>query len=222
MPIPATAAFNQAYMIGRHQLGLNRQLTSFNTSMLWPRYPVKMIRVGSRRDAKERMYHRTLALLFVVTPVLAGGSGRAAELPASISAPGEPEVAKFHAEGAQIYECKLANDGKLTWQFREPIATLLLDGKTLGRHYAGPTWEHSDGSAVTGKQIASAPGDTPADIAWLKLETTANRGTGILSSATTVQRINTRGGVVTGGCDQPGSFRSAPYSADYVFLRKDP
>jgi hypothetical protein len=75
---------------------------------------------------------------------------------------------------------------------------------------------------VTGKPIASAPGDTPADIAWLKLETTARRGTGVVSGATTVQRINTRGGVVTGACDQQGSFRSAPYAADYVFLRKDP
>lgn len=168
------------------------------------------------------MYHRTLALLFAVTPILLGGGAASAELPTSISALGESEVAKFHAEGAQIYECKLANDGRLIWQFREPIATLLLDGRTVGRHYAGPTWEHSDGSSVTGKVIASTPGDTPADIAWLKLETTANRGSGVLSSATTVQRINTRGGAVTGTCDQLGSFRSAPYAADYVFLRKDP
>jgi Protein of unknown function (DUF3455) len=175
---------------------------------------------GCRKE--DCMHQRTLALLFVATPVLIGGSGGSAELPTSIAAPGEPEVAKFHAEGAQIYECKLANDGKLIWQFREPIATLLLDGKTVGRHYAGPTWEHSDGSAVTGKVIASAPSDTPADIAWLKLATATNRGTGILSGATTVQRINTRGGVVTGACDQPGSFRSAPYAADYVFLHKDP
>jgi hypothetical protein len=30
------------------------------------------------------------------------------------------------------------------WTLREPIATLLLDGKTVGRHYAGPNWEHMD------------------------------------------------------------------------------
>jgi hypothetical protein len=168
------------------------------------------------------MHYRTLTLLFVAVSVLGAIGGESAELPASIAAPGESEIARFHAEGAQIYECKLANDGKLGWQFREPIATLVVDGKTVGRHYAGPSWEHSDGSAVTGKPIASAPGDTPADIAWLRLETTARRGTGVMSSATTVQRINTRGGVVTGACDQQGSFRSAPYAADYVFLRKDP
>jgi hypothetical protein len=130
--------------------------------------------------------------------------------------------AAFHAVGAQIYECKIANDGNLAWQFREPIATLLSEGKTIGRHYAGPNWEHMDGSAVAGKTEGSAPGDTPADIPWLKLEVTDHRGAGALSGVTTVQRINTRGGVVTGACDQAGLYRSAPYAADYMFLRKGP
>ena len=67
---------------------------------------------------------------------------------------------------------------------------------------------------------ANAPGATPADIPWLKLDVVARRGNGLLSGVTTVQRINTRGGVVSGACDKAGSFSSAPYSADYVFLRK--
>ena len=37
---------------------------------------------------------------------------------------------------------------------------------------------------------------------------------------TTVQRINTAGGKLEGECDKPGTYRNAPYSADYVFLRK--
>jgi hypothetical protein len=138
----------------------------------------------------------------------------------AVAAPGEATVVTLHAEGAQIYECKAANDGKLSWQFREPIATLLLDGKTVGRHYAGPSWEYADGSAVTGKVLASAPGATPLDIPWLKLEVATHRGTGMLASVTTVQRLNTHGGAVSGACEQAGSYRSAPYAADYVFLRK--
>jgi Protein of unknown function (DUF3455) len=78
-------------------------------------------------------------------------------LPDAIAAPGETVVLSVHAEGAQIYECKTGADGKLGWAFREPIATLLADGKTIGRHYAGPNWEHSDGSAVVGKVIGNAP-----------------------------------------------------------------
>ena len=141
-------------------------------------------------------------------------------LPDAIAAPGEATVLTVHAEGAQIYECRAGADGKPAWAFREPIATLLVDGKTVGRHYAGPNWEHSDGSAVVGKAAGNAPGATPNDIPWLKLEVISHRGSGILTTATTVQRINTMGGKLEGACDKAGAFKSAPYSADYVFLRK--
>jgi len=147
-------------------------------------------------------------------------AGAAAQVPPAIAAPGETVVATFHAEGAQVYECKAGTDGKLAWAFREPIATLLSDGKTVGRHYAGPNWEHADGSAVAAKAAGNAPGKTPNDIPWLKLEVTAQRGSGTLTGVTTVQRINTSGGVHSGACDQAGTLRSAPYSADYVFLKK--
>jgi hypothetical protein len=146
----------------------------------------------------------------------------AAQVPDAIAAAGETVVATFHAEGAQIYDCKADASGKLAWQFREPIATLLREGATVGRHYAGPSWEASDGSAVTGKAVANVPGATPNDIPWLKLDVVARRGNGVLSGVTTVQRTNTRGGAVSGTCDKAGSFYSAPYSADYVFLRKGP
>ena len=98
-----------------------------------------------------------------------------AELPPAIAAPGEIVVVTLHAEGAQVYECKADADGKLAWAFREPIATLILDGKTVGRHYAGPNWDHVDGSGVSGKVVGNAPGKTANDIAWLKLDVTAHR-----------------------------------------------
>ena len=161
----------------------------------------------------------TLALLLLSTP-LAGASASETPLPEALAAPGTTAVLTLHAEGAQVYECKAGSDGKLAWSFREPIATLLLDGKTVGRHYAGPNWEHSDGSAVVGKAAGNAPGATPNDIPWLKLEVISHRGSGTLTAATTVQRINTIGGKLEGACDKAGAFKSAPYSADYVFLRK--
>jgi len=155
--------------------------------------------------------------------LLAATAGRAfaAEtLPEAIAASGESVVLSVHAEGAQVYECKAGTDGKLVWAFREPIATLLSEGKTIGRHYAGPNWEHADGSAVAAKAAGNAPGATAADIPWLKLEVTTHRGSGLLTPVTTVQRINTHGGKLDGACDKAGEFRSAPYSAEYVFLRK--
>ncbi len=163
---------------------------------------------------------RTATLALLLLGSLASVSAAETALPGTIAAPGEAVVLSVHAEGAQVYECKAGADGKLAWAFREPIATLLLDGKTVGRHYAGPTWEHTDGSAVVAKVAGSAPGATPNDIAWLRLGVVSQRGSGVLTGVTTVQRINTQGGKLDGACEKAGSTRSAPYSAEYVFLRK--
>ena len=144
----------------------------------------------------------------------------AQQLPADIAAPGEKEIITLHAQGAQLDECATAKDGTFAWSFREPIATLLLKGKTVGRHYAGPNWEYMDGSAVVGKVAGRAPGKTAKDIPWLKLAATSHRGKGLFSDVTTIQRINTEGGQLEGACSAAGSFNSVPYAADYVFLRK--
>src|SRR5258708_29418679 len=141
----------------------------------------------------------TLALL-LLSGFLVNARAAEAPLPDAIAAPGETIVLSVHAEGAQVYECKAGSDGKPGWAFREPIATLLLDGKTVGRHYAGPTWEHSDGSAVVCKAVGTVPGATPNDIPWLTLEMISRRASAVLSAVTTVQRINTKGGKFEGAC----------------------
>jgi hypothetical protein len=161
----------------------------------------------------------SLCSIFVLCLLLRVEPARA-EVPDAIAAPGETVVATLHAEGAQLYECKADASGKLTWQFREPIATLFAEGKTVGRHYAGPNWDLADGSGVAGKTVGRAPGASAQDIPLLKLEVTAQRGTGQLSGVTTVQRLNTKGGAAEGSCETAGAFLSVPYSADYAFLKK--
>lgn len=161
--------------------------------------------------------------------ILLGGSvlscnsspaGAQMAIPDAIAARGETVVLTVHAEGAQVYDCKAGEGGKLAWQFREPIATLIANGKTVGRHYAGPTWEHVDGSRVVGKPAARANGATPKDIPWLKLDVVEARGTGALAGVTAIQRINTQGGQIDGTCEKAGATLAAPYAADYVFLKK--
>jgi hypothetical protein len=143
-----------------------------------------------------------------------------AEVPEAIAAPGETLVALVHAQGAQVYECKTNAAGGLAWQFREPVATLLEGGKTIGRHYAGPLWELADGSIVAAKAVGRAPGATPQDIPLLKLETTSRRGSGRLADVSTIQRLDTKGGTAEGPCPAAGALLSVPYSADYAFYRK--
>src|SRR5579871_1677490 len=121
-----------------------------------------------------------------------------AAIPDAIAAKGETVVLTLHAEGAQVYDCKAGEGSKVAWQFREPIATLMQDGKTIGR----------------------ANGATANDIPWLKLEAVEARGTGALAGVTSIQRINTQGGQLDGACEKAGATRAVPYAADYVFLKK--
>jgi hypothetical protein len=166
------------------------------------------------------LFSKSIALTAILLAASLVDATAQTPLPAAIAAPGETAILTLHAEGAQVYECKTSADGALAWVFREPIATLFSDGKTVGRHYAGPTWEYTDGSAVVGQVLGTAPGQVAMDIPWLKLGVTSRRGSGVLGPATTVQRINTMGGKLNGACYKPGAYESVPYSADYVFLRK--
>ncbi len=130
-----------------------------------------------------------------------------------------PVILSTHAEGAQLYECKAAADGALRWAFREPIATLIVDGRTVGRHYAGPKWALDDGSVVQGRMVGTTPGATAADIPELKLQVVDRQGQGRLTEAAFVYRLHTKGGVLDGACPALGALQSAPYSADYVFTK---
>lgn len=76
------------------------------------------------------------------------------------------------AKGVQIYECRVRKDqvGGYEWAFVAPEADLFdTRGNRIGRHYAGPHWEATDGSKILGtvKERADAP---VADaIPWLLL-----------------------------------------------------
>lgn len=159
-----------------------------------------------------RWSRRPLRACTVVLVVLATASGRAPP-----SAAGVRPVLTLHATGAQIYECRADAAGILAWRFREPRATLMADGRTVGRHFAGPTWELADGSAVVGRLAAQAPGATAHDVALLRLDVASRRGRGELSAATVIQRLNTHGGGFAGPCGTPGAVHAEPYTADYVF-----
>ena len=140
-------------------------------------------------------------------------------IPAAIAVPDQALIATIHAPGRADLRCKPDASGKMTWQFREPIATLFKDGNTVSRRFAGPSWELADGSAVTGKLAARADGATGSDIPLLRLDVISRRGAGELVAAATILRLNTRGGTAAGPCETAGAFLSVPYSADYAFYK---
>lgn len=109
--------------------------------------------------------------------------------------------------------------GGLNSTFREPVAALLEEGKTVGRHFVGPTWEFVDGSRVEGEVVTKAPGKTAKDIPWLKLSVKESPKSGLVAGATSILRIDTKGGVFEGACDNEGELHSEPYAATYVFVK---
>ena len=146
------------------------------------------------------------------------------EVPAQLKQPdGRTLAAQAHAKGFQVYSCR--NDGgAYNWTLKGPVAELFdKEGKKVGRHFAGPTWEWSDKSQVTGKMMTSVPSPDADSIAWLLLVATGHSGEGVLANVTNIQRLNTKGGKApAGGCDaaHEGQESRIPYSADYFFYGK--
>ena len=148
-------------------------------------------------------------------------TARAQQVPQQIQAPANEQLLlQVHAKGDQIYTCK-GDAGSLSWTLKAPDAQLFdKDGKPFGKHFAGPSWEANDGSRVMGKAAANAPSPDADSIPWLLVNIVNHEGTGVLSRATTIQRINTKGGKApASGCDaaHAGAELRVPYSADYLF-----
>ena len=160
-------------------------------------------------------------------PAAAMAGPAAPAVPGDIAVPGghKPYLVA-HAEGVQIYTCASAPGGQ-AWRLLAPRATLAgANGKPLGTHYAGPTWEARDGSTVVARRDAGVNVD-PTAIDWLRLKAdsaAAGPDGDRLTATSYIQRINTVGGLApaAGECDADaiGEQREIPYSAGYVFFKK--
>ena len=127
-----------------------------------------------------------------------------------------------HAAGVQIYACSSTPDGP-RWKFVEPRAVLYGDrGELLGTHFAGPTWEATDGSQVKGARVDGVTVD-PKAIPWLLLKATSTTP-GRFGATTYIQRLATRGGLepaaATCHAGTVGQERWVPYTADYRFFKE--
>jgi hypothetical protein len=126
------------------------------------------------------------------------------------------------AKGVQIYECRASKAGGYEWAFVGPEAELFdTTGERIGRHYAGPHWEAADGSKVAAKLIARADAPKAGDIPWLLLGAKSVGPEGSFSKVTSIQRVNTVGGVAPkAGCSEgnAGTPARIPYTADYYFF----
>lgn len=127
-------------------------------------------------------------------------------------------VLQARGEGEQIYTC--VKDPNWSWRLKVPDATLFdHEGKIIGRHFSGPTWQFSDGSQVQGKalQVRQQPGTIP----WLIVAVHSTGGQGRLSHVDVVRRTDTQGGSAPPrGCDAAHAAAAVriPYTATYSFF----
>ena len=162
----------------------------------------------------------TRSLLALTAMALFSVSAVAQDIPAKLALPqGTTLVGKYAAKGVQIYTCRVKSDGN-KWGFKAPEAELIdAQGKPFARHYAGPTWEASDGSKAVGTISATEPAPQANAIPWLLL-TAQSSGSGVLAGVRFVQRIDTSGGAKpSGACRSDGAEQRVAYTANYVFYR---
>ena len=164
-----------------------------------------------------------LALLALesISVARASEDNRAAELPTPLcdrlQVQGGRVAFHVYALGVQIYRWN-----GTSWAFVAPWARLFADAEyhaEVGIHYAGPTWESNSGGKVIASRLESCAPD-PTAIPWLLLQTVSTEGSGIFDHVTSIQRVNTAGGLPP---TAPGSYIGAeeevPYTAEYYFYR---
>jgi hypothetical protein len=149
-----------------------------------------------------------------------------AALPASVQVPAGHVVAQETVGvGTITYQCDAKKDtaNQFEWRFVGPDAKLNnRQGNQVGKYFGPPaTWESSDGSKLTGTQLAVAPngaGNIPLQL----VKANPAMGNGSMSGISYIQRVATQGGVApTSPCDMAavGSKQVVNYQADYIFYK---
>lgn len=148
------------------------------------------------------------------------------DVPAALRPPpGQSVFLEALATGVQIYECAVKPDDPsgFAWTFKAPEATLTdRAGRSIGTHYAGPTWQAADGGAVVGEVKSRDAGPDASAIPWLLLTVKSTSGTGVLGGAQSIQRVRTTGGVAPSQPCSSGNVKQVarvPYTATYYFYR---
>ena len=93
-----------------------------------------------------------LPMLLAAACTFVASAADAQQVPRQLQPPANEQLLlQVQAKGDQVYTCK--NDaGKVAWVLKAPDAQLFdKDGKPFGKHFAGPSWEASDGSRITWK-----------------------------------------------------------------------
>jgi hypothetical protein len=187
---------------------------------------IREARATQQRATAVPVALAVIALIAVVVIALQSRPVLGVPLAVSTLSPpkGEDLLLRAFAKGVQIYECR-RDEAVPRWGLVGPDAVLTDDsGRTIGKHYEGPTWEAADGSIVEGRVVGSSEAADPTAIPHLLLKAKAHRGSGVFARVASIQRLNTVGGrAPMEGCGETdiGRRTRVQYTATYYFY-EDP
>jgi hypothetical protein len=162
----------------------------------------------------RRMLNLKLAVCALAATVLTSAYATTTDHPDS--------AVMLQGKGAQIYACTKVSDA-YTWKLKAPDAGLYdAAGNEVGKHFAGPTWQSSDGSKVVAEAVSASPSPDAHAVAWLVLRAKDHVGVGSMAAVDYIVRANTTGGAAPkDGCDEAHANAEirVPYTAAYLFFR---
>lgn len=170
-------------------------------------------------------YSLALASLIAAWPSLAAipePSGIARHLRASAE---EEPAFMLSASGTNLFQCMQRADAPnaYSWSFVAPNLTLFEGARTAGSHSAASRFDSvSDRTSVFTQLRATQPGGAD-NMPWAKMRAVPAGESGMFAGVTTIQRVNTSGGVApANGCDAAtaGNETRVNFSADYYFYKR--
>ena len=149
-----------------------------------------------------------------------------ADVPAAVQVPTGHKVAMETVGVGEItYECrdKAGTMGQTEWAFVGPKAVLNdRSGKAVGSYYGPPaTWESTDGSRLTGTQVAVAPAGM-GNIPYQLVKANPAVGAGAMTGVSYIQRVALKGGAAPAAMcstSNKGERQTVKYQADYIFWK---
>jgi Protein of unknown function (DUF3455) len=170
----------------------------------------------------------TSALILCLLTSLCAGLSHASEtsdIPEVLAVPNNQRlVLELIGKGVQIYKCSEGTDHNYEWKFEAPDACLFdQQGKIIGRHFAGPTWQLNAGDKLVGRVKQKYESQDKSAIPWLLLETVESSGK-TFGQVKSVQRVNTDRGKPPAEATAAnlGEKRRILYSATYKFYAVAP
>jgi hypothetical protein len=171
----------------------------------------------------KRYFGTALVVLFLAATATQPAAAQDAPPAAAILPPAGNVLAySLLAEGDRIYACEAGAGGQFGWVNRGPDAVLNNRlGDQVGGLSSGPTWSASDGSSMRGDMRQSMEAPRGRSTPWQLLQASSRSSSGIFSSVSYVQEVQTSGGTPPQEpCtqSQSGQERRVEFTALYHFF----